>query len=119
MKEISDSRIAVVGVGGVGGYVGGMLANYYPHVTFVARGARGGSIREKGLVLQQAPSFVRSQTSGSSIAFSPSFAYTSAMTARSSSVSQPLTSLISVMDRPPFATLIMMTSFSSAMKVPS
>ena len=51
MKEISDSRIAVVGVGGVGGYVGGMLANYYPHVTFVARGARGESIREKGLVL--------------------------------------------------------------------
>ena len=51
MKEIRDSRIAVVGVGGVGGYVGGMLANYYPHVTFVARGARGESIREKGLVL--------------------------------------------------------------------
>lgn len=51
MKEIRDSRIAVVGVGGVGGYVGGMLASHYPHVTFVARGARGGSIREKGLVL--------------------------------------------------------------------
>ena len=51
MKEIRDSRIAVVGVGGVGGYVGGMLANNYPHVTFVARGARGESIREKGLVL--------------------------------------------------------------------
>ena len=51
MKEISDSRIAVVGVGGVGGYVGGMLANHYPHVTFVARGARGESIREKGHVL--------------------------------------------------------------------
>ncbi len=51
MKDIRESKIAVVGVGGVGGYVGGMLAAHYPHVTFVARGARGESIREKGLVL--------------------------------------------------------------------
>ena len=51
MKDIKDSKIAVVGVGGVGGYIGGMLAKYYPHVSFVARGARGESIREKGFVL--------------------------------------------------------------------
>ena len=51
MKDIKESKIAVVGVGGVGGYIGGMLAKSYPHVSFVARGARGESIREKGFVL--------------------------------------------------------------------
>ena len=41
----------MIGIGGVGGYVAGMLAKAYPHVTMVARGARGESIRENGLVL--------------------------------------------------------------------
>lgn len=41
----------MIGIGGVGGYVAGMLARAYPHVTMVARGARAESIREKGLVL--------------------------------------------------------------------
>lgn len=46
-----ETRIAVVGVGGVGGYVAGMLAAAYPHVTLVARGTRGDAIRQNGMVL--------------------------------------------------------------------
>lgn len=49
--KIKDKKIAVIGIGGVGGYVAGMLAKAYPHVTMVARGARGESIRKNGLVL--------------------------------------------------------------------
>ena len=49
--KTEDKKIAVIGIGGVGGYVAGMLAMAYPHVTMVARGARGESIRENGLVL--------------------------------------------------------------------
>ena len=44
-------KIAVIGIGGVGGYIAGLLAKAYPHVTMVARGARAESIRKKGLVL--------------------------------------------------------------------
>lgn len=51
MKPFADKKITVLGLGGVGGYVGALLADAYPHVTFVARGERGRSIREKGLVL--------------------------------------------------------------------
>lgn len=49
--KTEDKKIAVIGIGGVGGYVAGMLAKAYPHVTMVTRGARGESIRENGLVL--------------------------------------------------------------------
>ena len=49
--KTEDKKIAVIGIGGVGDYVAGMLAKAYPHVTMVARGARGESIRENGLVL--------------------------------------------------------------------
>lgn len=38
--KTEDKKIAVIGIGGVGGYVAGMLAKAYPHVTMVARGAR-------------------------------------------------------------------------------
>ena len=41
----------MIGIGGVGGYIAGLLAKAYPHVTMVARGARAESIRKKGLVL--------------------------------------------------------------------
>lgn len=53
MKEqmLQNKKIAIVGVGGVGGYLAGMLARQYPHVTLAARGERGRSIRERGLVL--------------------------------------------------------------------
>jgi 2-dehydropantoate 2-reductase len=42
-------RIAVVGVGAVGGFFGGRLARAGEDVTFVARGATFQAIREKGL----------------------------------------------------------------------
>lgn len=44
-------KIAVVGIGGVGGYLAGMLIQAFPHVSLVARKGRGASIREKGLIL--------------------------------------------------------------------
>ncbi|HIW84259.1 MAG TPA: 2-dehydropantoate 2-reductase [Candidatus Dorea gallistercoris] len=46
-----DKKIAVAGVGGVGGYLSAILARAYPHVTVVARGERGESIREQGIRL--------------------------------------------------------------------
>src|SRR5699024_3116620 len=51
MRASDDKKITVLGLGGVGGYVGALLADAYPHVTFVARGERGKSIRENGLIL--------------------------------------------------------------------
>ena len=42
-------RIAVVGAGGVGGYVGGLLAAAGNDVTFVARGEPGRARRQNGL----------------------------------------------------------------------
>ena len=50
-ENLKDKRIAVVGAGGVGGYLGAMLARTYGHVTLVVRGRRMESIRENGLVL--------------------------------------------------------------------
>lgn len=47
----SGLRIGVVGVGGVGGYLAGMLSSRLPGVTVVARGGRGRSIAERGLIL--------------------------------------------------------------------
>ena len=49
--ELKNKKIAVVGLGGVGGYLGALLSDHYENVTFVARGKRGESIKEKGLVL--------------------------------------------------------------------
>lgn len=46
-----DKKIAVAGIGGVGGYLAAMLACACPHVTVVARGERGESIREHGIRL--------------------------------------------------------------------
>jgi 2-dehydropantoate 2-reductase len=42
-------RIAIVGVGGVGGYFGGRLAEAGAEVAFIARGAHLQAIREHGL----------------------------------------------------------------------
>jgi 2-dehydropantoate 2-reductase len=47
-------RIAIMGSGGVGGYVGGRLAAAGQDVTFVARGAHLAAIRERGLALRSA-----------------------------------------------------------------
>lgn len=49
--DVTEKKIAVVGIGGVGGYLAGMMARVLPHVTVVARGERGESIRQNGLVL--------------------------------------------------------------------
>lgn len=51
IQKLQDKKIAVVGVGGVGGYLAGMLVQAFPHVTLVARGKRGDAIRENGVVL--------------------------------------------------------------------
>lgn len=49
--DFSSKKIAVIGLGGVGGYLGCLLADTYPHVSFVARGSRYSSIVERGLIL--------------------------------------------------------------------
>ncbi|BDF32123.1 2-dehydropantoate 2-reductase [Lachnospiraceae bacterium] len=49
MKQ--DVKIAVIGLGGVGGYIGAALADTYENVTFAARGGRKASLEEKGLIL--------------------------------------------------------------------
>jgi 2-dehydropantoate 2-reductase len=52
------SNIVTVGIGGVGGYFGGLLARHYRGskvtTTFIARGAQLRAIRENGLVLNTA-----------------------------------------------------------------
>lgn len=48
---MNNRRIAVVGIGGVGGYMAGMLGRAFPHLTLAARGKRLESLREHGLVL--------------------------------------------------------------------
>jgi 2-dehydropantoate 2-reductase len=45
-------RIAVMGSGGVGGYVGGLLAQAGEEVTFIARGAHLEALRTDGLTVQ-------------------------------------------------------------------
>lgn len=49
---MKDSKICVVGLGGVGGYIGGVLARKYPNVVFFARGARKESICQNGLIIK-------------------------------------------------------------------
>lgn len=46
-----EKKIAVVGVGGVGGYLAALLAERYPHVSLVARGARRAALEQNGLIL--------------------------------------------------------------------
>lgn len=50
-ETLKNKKIAVIGIGGVGGYMAGMLGNHYPHVTLAARGERLESIRKHGLTL--------------------------------------------------------------------
>lgn len=49
---INDKKICVVGLGGVGGFLGGTLARKYPHVMFYARGDRKESLRQKGISIE-------------------------------------------------------------------
>ena len=50
-KSITEKKVAVVGIGGVGGYLAGMLGRACPHLTLAARGGRRESVLEKGLIL--------------------------------------------------------------------
>ncbi|MDF2473927.1 MAG: 2-dehydropantoate 2-reductase [Anaerocolumna sp.] len=52
MGDFTDKKISIVGIGAIGGYVGGALAKKYPHVSFIARGARKEAILEKGLIVK-------------------------------------------------------------------
>jgi 2-dehydropantoate 2-reductase len=45
-------KVAVIGAGGVGGFVGGLLARAGHEVSFLARGAHLAAIRENGLMLK-------------------------------------------------------------------
>jgi 2-dehydropantoate 2-reductase len=54
-------RIAIMGSGGVGGYLGGRLAASGQDVTFIARGAHLDAIREHGLRIESALGDVRVQ----------------------------------------------------------
>jgi 2-dehydropantoate 2-reductase len=45
-------RIAVMGAGGIGGYVGGRLAEAGAEVTFIARGAHLEALQTNGLTIQ-------------------------------------------------------------------
>lgn len=47
-----EDKICVVGLGGVGGFIGGVLAKTYPHVAFFARGSRKESIQNNGLIIK-------------------------------------------------------------------
>jgi 2-dehydropantoate 2-reductase len=48
---MKNKKICVVGLGGVGGYLGCMLAHRYDNIYFFARGERLSSIKENGLKL--------------------------------------------------------------------
>ena len=52
-KSITEKKVAVVGIGGVGGYLAGMLGRACPHLTLAARGARRDSLLEKGINVEQ------------------------------------------------------------------
>ena len=45
-------RIAIMGSGGVGGYVGAWLQNSGQNVTFIARGAHLAALRRDGLRIE-------------------------------------------------------------------
>lgn len=49
--DISSKRIAVIGAGGVGGYIAGMLGKTFSHFTMVLRGPRMESIRNDSFTL--------------------------------------------------------------------
>ena len=51
MQKLTDKKIAVVGAGGVGGYMAGMLGRACTHMSVAARGERQAALREHGIVL--------------------------------------------------------------------
>ena len=48
---MTKKKVCVVGLGGVGGYLGCMLAHHYDNIYFFARGKRLSSIKKNGLKL--------------------------------------------------------------------
>ncbi|MCB2293628.1 2-dehydropantoate 2-reductase [Clostridium algoriphilum] len=48
---MNNKKVCVVGLGGVGGYLGCMLAQHYDNIYFFARGERLESIKKNGLLL--------------------------------------------------------------------
>ncbi|MBO5277973.1 MAG: 2-dehydropantoate 2-reductase [Lachnospiraceae bacterium] len=50
--DLSNKTICIAGIGGVGGYIGGVLARTYANVNFLARGERLAHIREYGLTVK-------------------------------------------------------------------
>ncbi len=56
MQTKRTTRIAIAGIGGIGGYLGGKLAHYYAgkpgvEIIFICRGAHAEAISSKGLAL--------------------------------------------------------------------
>ena len=51
MRKLTDKKIAVVGAGGVGGYMAGMLGRVCTHLSVAARGKRREALSEHGIVL--------------------------------------------------------------------
>jgi len=51
MLDFKNKKIAVLGIGGVGGYLAGMLCNTFPQVTLVARSNRKTALEQHGLIL--------------------------------------------------------------------
>lgn len=47
--DLLKSKICVVGLGGVGGYIGGTLARKYDNIYFFARGERKESLLKNGI----------------------------------------------------------------------
>lgn len=52
--DLSNKTLCIAGIGGVGGYIGGVLARTYANVNFLARGKRLSHIREHGLTVKSA-----------------------------------------------------------------
>ena len=48
---MNNKKVCIVGLGGVGGYIGCMLAQHFDNIYFFARGERLESFKEKGLKL--------------------------------------------------------------------
>lgn len=51
MDRLEEKKIAVLGIGGVGGYLAGMLCKKFSHVTLVARNQRKEAIEQNGMIL--------------------------------------------------------------------
>lgn len=51
MDNLTDKKTAVVGIGGVGGYMAAMLGKTCTHLSIAARGKRREALQENGIVL--------------------------------------------------------------------